>query len=364
MLFLPPIFGISGAILKDVLMWGVLLTAFGVAGHIKQKHKQSVVVTSLLWAATVLLSWIAILLRHNAIFATIPILGFAVFRIYPKDSLFGLIRVAIPGAAIAAGLFAVSGAMNSLMSDRHTHPWIANAAFDTAGVIKRLKDRDRQQALFDRLASAINSTGSVEPMLKAYTPMYWREIFRTKPTTLQLPVHSMVNQIHGFESLSDSQRHALKTLWLESILSEPGAWIRHRLAVSEYVLGMVPKETWSPVIMAQEFPTDLEPAYGAHPAATKLQEKIESSLLKLIDYWFFQPWPYFVISIGVFATVLRRSIAANIDILCLTSSGLLYEFSLLLAAPSPDFRYSHYMIFCSLLGLLMLGRPNMKKLGI
>jgi hypothetical protein len=55
-----------------------------------------------------------------------------------------------------------------------------------------------------------------------------------------------------------------------------------------------------------------------------------------------------------------RPITANIEITCLISSGLLHETGLLLAAPSPDFRYSHYMVFCSLLALLMLARPKMR----
>lgn len=362
--FLPPVFGISGAILKDILMWGVLLVAFGVAGHITGKNNQTPSVTTLLCAITVSVLWLAILLRHNAFFATIPILGFAIFRLYPKDSLLGLIRAAISGAVIAAGLFVLSGAINNRLSDRHTHPWVANAAFDTAGIIKRLEKRDEQQALFDRLASTLDATGAVEPLLKAYTPMYWREIFKTTPPTLQLPSNAMGAQLHGFESLSEAQLQALHRLWIRSILAEPDLWLSHRLAVSEYVLGLVPDSTWSPVIMAKEFPTDLEQAYGTHPEATKLQEKIETELLSLIDYWFFQPWPYFVISVGVLLTALSRSVTANLDVICLASSALLYEFSLLLAAPSPDFRYSHYMIFCTLLSWLMLARPRMIKFGV
>ncbi len=361
LLFLPPIFGISGAILKDILMWGVLFTAIGVAGHIKGKNSQTPFVTILLCAATVLLLWVAILLRHNAIFATMPILGFAIFRLCPKDNWLGLIRAMIPGAVIAGALFGAAGVINQRLADRHTHPWVANAAFDVAGIIKRLEDKDQQQALFDRLASALNSTGAVEPLLKAYTPMYWRVIFRTKPPTLQLPKYSMEAELHGFESLSATQLQELSGLWKQSIFSEPVLWLRHRAAVSKYVLGLVPETTWSPVIMAQEFPTDLEQAYGAHPVATKLQEQIEARMLTLIDCWFFQPWPYFVISICILLTVLPRSVTANVDVICLASSGLLYEFSLMLAAPSPDFRYSHYMIFCTLLSLLMLARPRIGK---
>ncbi|WP_445367984.1 hypothetical protein ACH5Y9_25040 [Methylomonas sp. BW4-1] len=52
---------------------------------------------------------------------------------------------------------------------------------------------------------------------------------------------------------------------------------------------------------------------------------------------------------------------ANIEVICLTSSAILHELGLMLAAPSPDFRYSHYMVFCSLLSLLLLARPWLAK---
>jgi len=358
LLFLPPMFGISGAILKDMLMWGALFAAFGVAGHIKNNVAQSSRFAWLLFAVTILILWLAILLRHNAFFATIPILSFAIFRLYPKNSWFGLIRVTVPGAAIALVLFLVTGVINNRLADRHTYPWVANAAFDIAGVIKGLDDRGRQQALFDQLAAALNSTGTVEPLLRAYTPMYWREIFRTKPPTLELPKNSMGSQIHGFESLSETQRQALHTLWGQTIVAEPMLWLRHRFAVSKYVLGWVPEASWSPIIMGKDFATDLEQAYGQHPQATKLQNYIEAETSKWIDFWFFQPWPYFLAVNCLFIVALFRR---NPEVLCLTSSAILHEFGLMLAAPSPDFRYSHYMIFCALLSVLMLARPWLAK---
>jgi hypothetical protein len=272
-----------------------------------------------------------------------------------------LVRAAVPGAALALVIFVVTGAINNRLADRHTYPWVANASFDIAGIIKRLEDKGRQQVIFDQLAGTLNSKGSVEPLLKAYTPMYWREVFRTKPPTLELPKHSMESQIHGFESLSDAQRQTLHKLWIHTILAEPVLWVRHRLAVSKYVLGLVPDNSWSPVMMAKDFPSDLEHAYGAHPQATKLQEQLEAGMTKYVEYRFFQPWPYFVLTICLFLAAVFRQVTANIEVIYLTFSAILHEFGLMLAAPSPDFRYSHYMVFCSLLSLLLLARPWMAK---
>jgi len=344
-------------------MWGALLIAFGVAGHIKHNHQQKPGIVWLLWVITMLMLWLAILLRHNAVFATIPLAGFAIFRLYPKDTIWGLIRVAIPAAMIAAALFAVSGNINKQLSARHTQPWVANASFDIVGVIKRLEDKTAQQVLFNQLSGLLNSTGAIEPLLKSYTPMYWREIFRSKPPSLLLPEKAIGAQIHGFENFSEDQLNALHTLWTQSILSEPVLWLRHRWAVSKYILGLAPDSTWSPVIMGIETPLDLEPDYGKFTPSTFLQSKIEVGLNSLINDWYFQPWPYFIMSIAMLITVLFRSVTINIEVICLTFSGLLHEFGLLLAAPSPDFRYSHYMIFCTLLSLLLLVRTSTKRFG-
>ena len=361
-LFYPPVFGISGAILKDMLMWGVLLMAFGLSGYIQSYRQAQNARSFALFGAILLLLALAMSFRHNAFFATIPLLSHAWFRLASKASPSGLLKAALAGCLIATGLFLATGTLNDKLADRHTHPWVASAAFDIAGIIKRLDDKPRQQALFDRLASALNSTGgSVEPLLKAYTPLYWREIFRARPPTLELPKNSMEQEIHGFESLSPAQLSALHELWRETLLQEPRLWLRHRSAVSKYILGLVPEANWSPIIMGQDFPADLEQAYGTHPVPTAVQVAIESALLPWLDAWFFQPWPYFIGVMGLCLVVFLRGIQSNLEVFCLTSSAILHELGLMIAAPSPDFRYSHYMIFCCLLGALLWLRPWLQR---
>ncbi len=358
--FLPPVFGISGAILKDVLMWGALLTAFGFAGQIKSGFglcRWNIILLGL----TVLALWLAILLRHNAVFATIPLLGFALFRLYHRYDFIGLTRAVLPAVLIVGVLFSVSGSINQRLADRHTQPWVANATFDIVGILKRMPDQSAQQALFAVLAGIFHADGSMEPLLKSYTPMYWREVFRSKPPVLRLPEYSIGVQIRGFESFSAEQLDALRRLWTGSIMAEPLLWLRHRLAVSEYVLGWIPDSSWSPVMMEKESPLDLQPAYGVFPTATPLQRTLERLMTDWSNDWFFQPWPYLIVLSMVFLWVCFRPIASNIEIIGLSASGLLHELGLMLAAPSPDYRYSHYMVFCTLLSLLLLARPWMAQ---
>lgn len=115
--------------------------------------------------------------------------------------------------------------------------------------------------------------------------------------------------------------------------------------------------------MGKDFPLDLLSVYGEQSQTTQLQNQIEETLTNMVDGWFLLPWPYLVVLICVLFIVLFGPLAANIDIIALTVSGLLHELGLVLAAPSPDFRYSHYMVFCSLLSVLLLTRARMKKAG-
>lgn len=351
--FTPAVFGISGAILKDMLMCGALLCGFGLTGTIKSGQPFAQSAPRLI--ACVAMLWLAIMLRHNAILAVLPLLALALRNLMPQRLIISLTLTLV----IAGALFAVSGKINDKLADRHTHPWVASAAFDVAGVIVRMNAADQQQALFDQLAASLNGSGSFQPLLKAYTAEYWREIFRTQPPTLQLPSNAMGARLHGFESLSDDQRQSLKQLWLQTIAEQPSLWLDHRLAVSRYILGLVPNTIWGPVIMYREFPTDLAWAYRQVPLATPLQIALEQWLSSLSYDWYFQPWPYCLLTLMLFLVTLPSvRQGKHIEASVLSCSALLYELGVMIAAPSPDFRYSHYLIVCALLSVLLLAKPT------
>lgn len=345
--FLPPVFGISGAILKDMLMCGALLTALGLVGLIDRGQGRP----WLMFSAGMLSLWLAMLLRHNALFAIIPLLAFALHRLFPRQHFWGWVRVFALSTLLAVAGFVGTGLINQRLADRHTNPWVANAVFDVAGVIKRLEEPAAQQVLFDQLRGFLGSPGTLQRFLLAYNDQYWRGVYESLPPNLLLPEKAFGPKLHGFESLPPNQLQGLKSLWLGVVLEHPRLWLAHRLATSAFIIGTVPKTHWSPVIMAEEFPFDLAAAYGSTPNAGRLQSWIEQTLLDHVDTWFFKAWIYLLLVVGLLLHALVRRQAL---LFCLSLSALMHELGLLLAAPSPDFRYSHYMIVSSLLGLLFL----------
>jgi hypothetical protein len=296
------------------------------------------------------------------VFAIITLLGLALFRSFPKRGLIGLVIAVILGGAIAAALFIAAGNLNQRLIDRQTRPWVANAVFDISGVLAGLSDESQQQRIFTKLANDIHSTGTLATLLTSYSPMYWREVFGSKPTSLKLPKNSIGPHLNGFGELPAVDMEDLRNLWLQTVYEHPLLWLRHRLGAMQYVLGLAPDGAWSPMIMSRDFPTDLAPYYGQRPQPTVLQNKIEDLFYVFKDDWWLQPWPYLLLNLGLLLAGLIRFKLEKAEVVCLSLSGLFHETGLMIAAPSPDYRYSHYMIFCSLLSLLLFMRQSPKSI--
>ena len=355
LLFLPPVAGIAGAIIKDVFMWGALLIAFGAGGFIGGAG-QSAYWRWVWFLLSLLALWLAILFRHNAIFATLPMLMFIVHRMFRLHGLLGLLKAVFAGGLIGVVFFVGSGALNQRLADRHTRPWAASAVFDVAGVIVALPDEAEQRKSFSKLASSLNSTGTLEALLKNYSPIYWRGGFRRRPGSLQLPKDFVGPRVNGFSGLPAFDADILRELWLRSVSEHFEPWLDHRLAAARYLVGLAPDGAWSPFIMSKDFPLDLEKYFGPRPRPTALQAEIERLYENHRQAWLFQPWVYLLTGLMVFCWGLVRFRVVGAEVVCLAASGIFHEAGLVLAAPSPDYRYSHYMVFCALLGVLMLMR--------
>jgi hypothetical protein len=62
----------------------------------------------------------------------------------------------------------------------------------------------------------------------------------------------------------------------------------------------------------------------------------------------------------VIALVLLPLAIRHRDVLALLLSGLGLEASLFPLAPTPDYRYSHWLVICTLLAIIMLTARRMK----
>jgi hypothetical protein len=325
-------------------MCGSLLIAFGLAGLIKTTHHRSVVIG--LCSGFLLM---AMLFRHNGLFAVMPILAFLGVQLKPQLRWTGRVAIIVSAAALTLLAYVGVGAINRAAAQRYTNPWVASAVFDISGVIKRLDNPGGQQILFERLLTDIGSSGTLQPFLNAYNDQYWRGIYESVPPNVRLPDDAFGPVLHGFEHLSPSQLADLRALWRSAALDHPRLWLAHRWALSKFLLGLVPDTYWGSVMMAGDFPADLASAYAAQPMPTRLQAGLERVLLNHLDAWYFKVWIYGLATIGL--AILGLSVRDPI-LLCICASALAYQAGLMLLAPSPDYRYSHYLIVCCVLAVL------------
>ncbi len=80
-----------------------------------------------------------------------------------------------------------------------------------------------------------------------------------------------------------------------------------------------------------------------------LQHLVDASANTLV----FRPYLYFAIAALLLPLAWRQR-----DAFALLASGLIYELTLLPFAPSAEYRYSHWMIVCTVLAVVILVRER------
>ena len=350
--FFPPVFGISGAVWKDILMWGFLLLAIGVAGTFTPiglpSHSRGV--PKLVIAASFLLA--AILCRHNAFFAVIPLIALGGARsIGPAPSHRRIATASFIGALAFAAILFLAAAINAALTTYKPAPWHSLALFDIAGIIHHLPP-EQQQALYDQVPAHVRGNGSLDNLLRTYSSYDWETLVQQEnPAFAPEPWTRHVIRM-GDADLTPQDQTALKHLWRDAILHHPIAWLIHRVSVFRQVIGRT-----SVMMEPNNSPEWLANAYGHSPERTKLQNYIRWRLTNLSRHLFFRPWIYLGITMLVMlACFLPSFTMERIQIGLIAASGFAHEAGLFLLAPSADFRYSHYMIYTSLLASLLLAQ--------
>lgn len=353
LMFFPLIVCIAGVIWKDVWMWATLVLALGLIGlarkYAADRARRTVF---LVLASGTLVS--ALLFRHNAIFAVMPLilLGTQVERPANTIKIFSVKLVVT--VVVGAVLFLLAGKINGELASRKTYPWIGNAAFDVSGVIVRMDDPAQQQLLFDALSSALKSHAKLSTLKSSYSSAYWFELFRGSPPALDFPPESPHGD-NGFFGLPEQNRNDLKRLWLQTMFVHPVLWLEHRTAVFSNVLGIDKAGRWDLAVFdPNDYPKDWATRYEGNPAASNLQTGLQWRINWLAQCFLFRPLFYLLLLIGLMVFALSKERHRQSASIYVIASGLLHEAGLWLAAPSPDYRYSHYMVFCCLLSILLL----------
>jgi hypothetical protein len=317
----PPVVAPMAVIWKDSQMAGFLLA--GLAAITAADRRWRVAGAVLLLLATTE--------RYNAPAATLPlVVGLFVWR----DDLVPLKRYALAAGMWLAITMLAFGA-NAALVEEHGYLWHkAVAPFDIAGSLLRSPDLDDAAILEAMPGVPFLKTTKIRGSIRhAYHPEDWASVM-TGPTAIFATPETA------------EQRAAFSHAWRWVVLHEPIAYARHRFRVFWAVLGMHDYgQIWT-FFTAEPLQANL---IDYHPKAGWIQRRLIARMRKLDRSVLFKPLPYFVAAFILLAIARRRRLP-----FIMLASGITYELSLLVAAASADFRYSHWMISMTLFAAVLL----------
>ena len=323
----PPILVPMAVIWKDAIMAGMLVLGAGLLLHQRR-------------ALGLFALGLATAVRYNALAATLPL----VVLLFQWPARRALARYAIATAAWL-GITLAAFAANRALVDEPKHYWYSTLAIaDIAGTLAYTDDDIPDAELRATLAGTellverdLHATIRARFSLAVYEPMI------NGPTALfHAPLY------RGDPPMSEARRAAIGRAWREVVTGHLGAYVRYRLAMFGIVLG-VGAPNANLVIAHRGQDRARLATLGLDVVTARFQDRLERRFEQLArDTPLFHPIVYFIIALLLLAMTRSR------DVLALLASGLALELSLLPAAPSTDYRYSHWLVVVTCVAAVLL----------
>jgi len=307
----PPVLMPMGVIWKDSQMAGFLMLAIALL------PKYRVVGCALVWLATAQ--------RYNAAFATLPVL-LALFVWKPE-----LVRWKRYAIAVGLWLAITASAMvaNNALSDHKEDVMASLEGNDIIGVIRFAHYND------DDLR---NDTPGLSWMRETRIAAGAATMYRPYFTWLDWAGE---HGILRFPKTSDDSA-AMAAAWRRMIAKHPIAYLEHRVRVFLTQLRITHFSNFYIWCNLTDGPWS-EDRLDLHRKHTWLQSAWISFLVVLEPTPVYWAWVYFVAGIALCYWLRRDRFA-----LAIVASGLSCELALFVVAPAIDFRYSAWMVTCSI----------------
>jgi len=364
-IFYPPIFTISGAIWTDVLMWAFFTLAIGIAGTIEPSPRQSRRSTYINITLTVAMIFLGVCVRYNAVLAAVPIMTLCILRATRTERyLHGVMASGTLGTLLSLVFLFCVNIFNHSLTQYHTNTWAFSALSDISGIIYRMPDERQQQALYAGIPARLRCSGSLDRILQTYDPLVSLAMLWTEDPALCCPKGDGSPSADGLTSfdttcfaLTGEEKSSLLHLWATSVINHPAAWVSHRVAVFRRVIGL--NNPWSPVFMEpNEFDEGIARIYrDRNPELNKLQRGVKWFFEGTSrTTWLYKPLVYLTLAIGVVVMCIAFLNSDRLQIALIALSGLAHEGGLFLIAPTAEYRFSHYMIYTSILAFTLFLR--------
>jgi hypothetical protein len=328
----PPVLAPMIVIWKDCLMAGFLL--LGLAAILEADHRVRILGLAAFFVATAM--------RYNAFAASLPLV-LSCFEWQPGRRWFVRYGIAL-GAWLA--ITALAFGLNALLTDRKMHFWASTFALsDIAGTLAHVDPTISDDELRPLLApTEIRIDRDYHEAIRAkYRPETFTQLIAGDDRLWSVP-------IAGTTPAPASQREAIGHAWETIVTGHLGAYVRYRFDSFAEVLGLRDKFSGATVMRRRSQTPERIAAMHITTTTLPFQKAAENAMVTLSRKTFlFRPWMYLVLSLVLLAFAWRHR-----DILALLLSGIVMEGSLLALAITPDFRYSHWMVACTCIAVVML----------
>lgn len=332
----PPVLAPMGVIWKDCFMAAFML--LGIAGLLAERRSMR------LWGLAAFV--VASAVRYNAPSATLPLIVILFVWSEPAATWRGRIqRYAIATGAWLAVTIAALG-IGFALTDKSMHPWHSTLAlFDTAGTLAQLDETipdEELRVLFAGTDMKVD-TNIHAAIKKQFSPIDFEPLIHGEG-------HLWEVQIAGTEPTPEPRRNAFARMFRETVSNHFGAYVVHRFKTMAPVLALDGPVYSAVMIHRHQYKGIIEKALQLDVEWNRVQTWMEKKVVWVSKKTpLFRPWIYLVL-----AMILLAFTRGQRDVFALLLSGIGLEAGLLLLAPTPDYRYSHWLVISTVLSVVIL----------
>ena len=319
-LSLPTVLGTIAVIWKDVLMAAFFLASFAIICSIKNtKNTKKKLIQSII---ALLLLFVGICSRHNAITGAVPLLFFLawVLRLQKwKNNFHCAVGVLFLSSLLTGTMFFAKSLL-----DQYSLPHLIKMQTSTNEFIQSVRILDIAGAsvcvneiLFDSLASNL----TVNDIKQLYEP---------KHINLSTGLFTKLNYKHTLKN------NRINTVWWNIATHHPLCFFYNKFQLTKYLIGA---NEGAPFLITAPSVDNNE--YGYRLAKSSIRDVTVAYIIQASELPFFKPWFLYILSIGaIIYLIVSGSLLPEYTVL--TLSAIFYFISLVLFGNAADARLPFY----------------------
>jgi hypothetical protein len=331
------IVSLFGVLMKDIIVAGALLVAFGMTTFWRttRNHLISIVI----FLAVFILAFLAVGSRHNALTAIIPLFVY----MFLKEKTISAKRIFL--AIFLSSLIGV---------------FIFMLAHGVSYKVLKAEKWNIQEAIMIHDLAAIEQAKMVRLIPTEYQTKYANaESIRKALSTLSCEylIYEEMNSHAPFRVLRSESTQSLRDIWFHALFNHPIDYFSHRCEVFLNFLGFwhaKPANNWFSTPPSDE----LTRGFGIVTENRFPGSVIVEHFFMKISLFFsvFTPFYYGWFWLGISLILLWKNALnikksdTNLFSFCIVSSGIMYILPYFFIVPCPNYRYFYWTVISTILG--------------